>query len=183
MQFGDPPREFHWNGRKWPDRLHWQFNMVRLAADEYGTWFAVPSGTRAQRGEEAAFDLPDGFVMVVPPNAWWSAEFYVSHPELELYVNIGLPAQMAADAVRQVDLDLDVVRTLDGAVETLDEDEFVENQVRFEYSAELIDGARRAAAEVVAMLERREEPFDVASERWLELADEVLAPDRRLARS
>lgn len=174
--------DVHWDGRKWPDRLHWQFTMTRLGDDECGTWFAVPSGSRVQRAHEAAFDLPDGFVMVVPPDRWWSAEFYVSHPEWELYVNIGLPAEIGVDWVRQVDLDLDVVRTLEGALETLDEDEFADHQLQFEYPIKLIEGARRAEAEVVTMLERRDEPFERASKPWLALADEVLGPHRRLAR-
>lgn len=157
--------------------------MTWLGEDEYGTWFAVPSGTRVRRGQEVAFDLPDGFVMLAPPDTWWSAEFYVSHPELEVYVNIGTPAEVAHDSVRQVDLDLDVVRTLGGEVKTLDEDEFTEHQVELAYPEELIDGARRAESDVVGMLRRRTEPFDSASRPWLELAGQVLGPGRRLARA
>jgi hypothetical protein len=167
-----------WDGRKWPNRLHWQFAMRWLGEDAFGTWLAVPSGIVVQRGHESPRRLPDGFVSLVPSESWWEAEFYISHPELEIYVNIGTPCEWNDGSVRQVDLDLDVVRAHDGSVRTLDEDEFIEHQARFGYPPELIDGARRAADQVAAMLERHDEPFDQASQRWLELADEVMAPEQ-----
>lgn len=160
----------HWDGRKWPDRLHWQFEMRWLGEDAHGTWLAVPSGTIVRRGQEDAFQLPHGFVSVVPPDRWWTAEFYLTHPELEVYVNIGTPCGWSVNTVRQVDLDLDVIRTREGSVVTVDEDEFIEHQAAFDYPAELIEGARGAEREVTEMMERRAEPFGRASLPWLERA-------------
>lgn len=175
-------REIRWDGRKWPDQLHWQFTMTWLGDDEHGTWFAVPAGASARRGLEPPRVIADGFVSLVPRDAWWEAEFYASHPRWDVYVNIGTPCERLTGRVRQVDLDLDVVRTCEGAVEILDEDEFADHQVCFGYPDELIEAARRATAEVVTMLERRIEPFDRAAQQWLELADEILRPHRRLSR-
>lgn len=175
-------RAIRWDGRKWPNQPHWQFEMTWLGEDSHGAWLAVPSGTLVRRGDERPFHLPDGFVSVVPRGEWWQAEFYTSHPELEIYVNIGTPCEWRDDCVRQVDLDLDLVRTHEGSVRTLDEDEFLDHQALFGYPMELIDGARSSANHVAAMLERREEPFDHASEHWLVRAAEVLGPDQRIAR-
>ena len=155
--------------------------MVWLGEDSFGRWLAVPSGTVVRRGREESFVLPDGFVALVPDGEWWEAEFYASHPTLEIYVNIGTPCEWSSNRIRQVDLDLDVIRTRSGSVEILDEAEFIAHQTRFRYPSELIEGARRATSQVVEMLERREEPFDRASRRWLEVADRVLSP-RRIAR-
>ena len=158
----------HWNGRKWRNRLHWQFDMTWLGEDAHGAWLAVPAGTVVRRGRDDAFRLPDGFVSVVPPHAWWTAEFYTTHPELEVYVNVGTPAEWLPGSIRQVDLDLDVVRRRSGSVQTLDEDEFAAHQVAYRYPHELMHDARRAADEVTDMLQRRVEPFDRASLPWLE---------------
>jgi hypothetical protein len=171
-----------WDGRKWPNRLHWQFAMTWLGRDAFGVWLAVPSGTVVQRGDVEPRELPDGFVSLIPPGAWWEAEFYASHPELEIYVNIGTPCEWRAGSVRQVDLDLDVVRRHDGSVATLDEDEFLDHQAQLRYPTQLIDGARRAADEVSAMLGRRDEPFGRSAQRWLKLADRILGPEDRIAR-
>jgi len=75
--------------------------------------------------------------------------------------------------VRQVDVDLDVIRTFEGTVETIDEDEFAENQVTLAYPPKLIAGARRAATEAADLLRHRIEPFGTAAQRWLALAGEL----------
>jgi hypothetical protein len=174
---GDAQR-VRWDGRKWPRRRHWQFAMTSLGEDSHGTWFVVPAGTSARRGHELAREIPDGFVSLVPRNAWWEAEFYATHPRWEVYVNIGTPCERLPGRIRQVDLDLDVVRTWDGSVQVLDEDEFADHRVRFAYPQELVDGAREATAEVVTMLTDRVEPFGRAAEGWLELGDQVLGSER-----
>jgi protein associated with RNAse G/E len=62
------------------------------------------------------------------------------------------------------------VRNRDGSVEVLDEDEFLDHQVRYEYPGDLIAEARAATARAVELLETREEPFGGAARRWLEVA-------------
>lgn len=125
--------QIHFDGRKWPDHLHWQFPMERLGEDEHGVWVHTPEDTLAQRGDLPPRPIPAGSVGLVPPEAWWFIEFYWNHPRYAVYVNIGTPCEWIGDRVRQVDLDLDVVRNVDGSVEVLDEDEFVEHQVRYRY--------------------------------------------------
>jgi protein associated with RNAse G/E len=171
-------REVRWDGRKWPNRLHWQFEMTRLGEDQHGVWLSVPAGTVVRRGHDAPRVLADGFVSLIPAGAWWEAEFYRNHPDHEVYVNIGTPCEWHPGRVRQVDLDLDVIRTFSGAVETLDEDEFADHQVRFRYPVDLIEGARAAAADVAELLRQGAEPFGTAARRWLDLAD-LGRPDRR----
>lgn len=141
--------------------------MRRIGDDEHGRWLSVPAGTRIQRGDEPERRLANGFVMLVPLTASWEAEFYWDHPDHSIYVNIGTQCEWSAGAVRQVDLDLDVVRRVDGRVETLDEDEFELHQVLYGYPDELIAAARRTADQVALMLERRAEPFGYAAERWI----------------
>ena len=158
------------DGRKWPEQRHWQFTMERLGQDEHGVWLHVPAGSLAQRADEPPRRLEVGFVSLIPSGRWWTAEFYASHLHWQVYVNIGTPAEWLPGRVRQVDLDLDVVRNLDGSVEVLDEDEFADHQVRLGYPPELIDSARTAASEIVAALEGGTEPFGSAARPWLEEA-------------
>lgn len=158
----------HIDERKWPDRLHWQFSAERLGVDDHGVWLLVPSDTIAQRGKEAPRRIEAGFVLLVP-NDCWIAEFYWDHPSHSVYVNIGTPPVWNGDRVTQVDLDLDVVRNLDGSVEVLDEDEFADHQVRYEYPQKLIDQARSATDLAVQLLQSGVEPFGGAFKRWMKL--------------
>ena len=160
------------DSRKWPDRRHWQFEARRLGNDEHGVWLYVPSGTVAQRGDEPPQPIEHGFVGLVPATAWWTVEFFRTHPWHEVYVNIGTPPQWDGDVQTQIDLDLDVVRTVDGEVVILDEDEFDDHRVRYGYPERIVAAARTAAAAAVVALGRRAEPFADAAEPWWERAGE-----------
>ena len=69
----------------------------------------------------------------------------------------------------QIDLDLDSARTLDGSVEVLDEDEFLDHQIRYEYPRGLIAQTRTATQRVVDLVTAGAEPFGTAAESWLAL--------------
>jgi protein associated with RNAse G/E len=153
--------------RKWPDRKHWQFESEVLGEDDFGVWLYTAPGSVVQRGAEEPTSLTSGFVGLAPRDEWWMAEFYWDHPRHEIYVNIGTPCEWSEKGVTSIDLDLDVVRHLDGLVEVLDEDEFLDHQVRHAYPQHLIATARAAATNAVEALQHRDEPFGMAARRWL----------------
>lgn len=157
----------HVDMRKWPDRKHWQFESEVLGEDDFGVWLYTAQGSVIQRGGEQPISLTSGFVGLVPPDQWWMAEFYWDHPTQEIYVNIGTPGEWGDHRVTSIDLDLDVVRLLDGSVEMLDEDEFLDHQVRHTYPQHLIETARTTATSAVKALKRSDEPFRTAARPWL----------------
>jgi len=63
-----------------------------------------------------------------------------------------------------------VVRTVDGVVEVLDEDEFLTHQATLGYPSDLIVDAQTAADRAVDMLRRGDEPFGRAPSHWIEVA-------------
>ena len=153
--------------RKWPDLLHWQFDARLLGEDEHGVWVHAPSDTIVKRGDEPSRPLGVGFVGLVPRDEWWVVEFYTDHPWHTVYVNIGTPPVWDGDQLSQIDLDLDVVRTLDDTVVVLDEDEFAEHQLRYSYPPHIIASARAATDAAVDRVQRREEPFGSAVRSWI----------------
>ncbi|HSF87139.1 MAG TPA: hypothetical protein VLG28_15975 [Acidimicrobiia bacterium] len=62
------------------------------------------------------------------------------------------------------------MRTVGGAIEVLDEDEFAAHQRTLRYPQHLVDSARSAVDEAVDLLTQRIEPFDTAARRWIETA-------------
>lgn len=160
----------HVDERKWPGLPHWQFDALRLGEDEFGGWFHVPGSTVARRGHEPPRQLKTGFVLLVPGDEWWIVEFYWDHLWHELYVNIGTPPVWDGNRVTQIDLDLDVARTIDGSVVILDEDEFLHYQVELDYPPDVIARARKAVDRAVSMARERKEPFGDAAQRWIEAA-------------
>ncbi len=147
---------------KWPDSLHWHFQMQRLDEDEHGVWLAAPPGTTARRGSEPLKTVWGAFICLVPRHQWWTAIWNAEGNHV-LYVDIATPPTWDGDTVSMFDLDLDVVQhRASGRVDVIDEDEFLDHQVRYDYPQRLIDGARAAAAKVLLALERGDEPFGTA---------------------
>ena len=161
----------HVDQRKWQDHLHWQFDAWLLGEDEHGAWLHAPSDTIVKRGSEPSRRLGIGFVGLVPRAEWWIVEFYTDHPWHSVYVNIGTPPVWDGDRVTQIDLDLDVVRTLDDIVVVLDEDEFAEHQIQYSYPPHIIDSAMAATDAAVDRVQRHEEPFGSAVNSWISGVD------------
>jgi uncharacterized protein len=161
---------------KWDGSLHWHFDMTRLGADEHGVWLGAPQGTPVRRADEPPITSP-AFAVLFPKASFWAAAFNApmagSPFGYLLYVDICTPAEWSDGMVTAIDLDLDVVRALDGTVAVHDEDEFDEHRVRFSYPDHIVAAARSAAAVTLAAIDAGREPFDGVGEAWLQQAVEL----------
>lgn len=166
-----PSTRYHIDARKYPDHLHWQYEMLYLGEDHTGLWLHLPSGTLARRGHAPEQAIAPGFVALIPANDPWIVEFTPHHTTHLIYVNIGTVPVVSGVTVHQIDLDLDVVLTHEGEIVVLDEDEFVEHQERYGYPEEIIELAQTATREALIRLERRLSPFDGVADRWLARVD------------
>lgn len=154
---------------KYPDRLHWRHDATRLGEDAYGVWVGIPTEAIVQRGHEPPKVMNRDAVQLITPGLWWSLIYNGQGDEYEVYVDIATPAVWESERrVTMFDLDLDVVRLQDGTVEILDEDEFLDHQVRFSYPSSLIQATRTATNRVVEMVTANVEPFASVAASWLE---------------
>lgn len=151
-----------------PDITHWGFTASYLGEDEHGTWMGVPRGSERWKGEDRVRPTREDAVFCAPTDRWWHLHYNGSTTEFSHFVDIVTPPRWVSDhRYEMIDLDLDVVVRHDGSVEVHDEDEFALHQKRYSYGDELVSGAMRATREVVAALERREEPFFETAATWL----------------
>ena len=93
----------------------------------------------------------------------WYSIFRFREPSGELrnyYCNVNQPAQFNGRVLSYVDLDIDVLIAPDFSYSILDEDEFAVNAARFDYPPEISSRVREALAELVALIEARDFPFD-----------------------
>ncbi|HWI50518.1 MAG TPA: DUF402 domain-containing protein [Symbiobacteriaceae bacterium] len=116
-----------------------------------------------------------GITFTIPNDSlefYWTGRWYTIALDISgglgqgYYCNINLPPLLQGDRVEWVDLDLDVLVTPDLQWRVVDEDEFAANSRRYGYPPEVVAGARRAVAEVVALVEGRQFPFDG---KWAEM--------------
>ena len=156
--------------RKWPDSPHWEFDAVRLGVDGHGHWVGVARGTWLSKPGKG-FTATADHVVLLPHDDWWVATIYGTDPErpMDVYVDMTTPCVWSPDqsSVSCIDLDLDVIQSVDGRIWVDDEDEFAEHQVRYGYPPEVIAAAEASRAEVLGDLTARRGAFDGVSETWL----------------
>ncbi|MEJ3744933.1 DUF402 domain-containing protein [Actinomycetes bacterium KLBMP 9797] len=142
--------------------------MESLGSDRYGRWFGARAGVLLQRGFEEPVVQPHDFVVLVPVDGCWIASWNgLGETDISLYVDVTSKPSVEAGVVSAVDLDLDVVQHRDGTVRILDEDEFAEHQVSYNYPAEVVEQARATAEGLVAWLTAGTEPFATVGSVWL----------------
>ncbi|MGW0229827.1 DUF402 domain-containing protein [Actinopolymorpha singaporensis] len=104
--------------------------------------------------------------MTVPYGQGWAARWYARQAaagrasRYSCYVDITTPARVDECGVHLVDLDLYVVRTWDGDVEVLDEDEFEEHRFALGYPEAIVKAALRSARNVREAMTAATCPFD-----------------------
>jgi protein associated with RNAse G/E len=166
--------------RKYDGALHWNHPGWRLGEDEHGVWVGVPVGTPLRRGYEQVGPMESAFVILFPPDRWWTAAFNDPPHRTEIYCDIStVPVWPTPDEVTMIDLDLDVRRRRTGEVQILDADEFVTHRALYGYPAEVIAEAEAAATWLADAVRGGVEPFGAQYLRWLACtADhEALVPD------
>jgi len=93
----------------------------------------------------------------------WYNVFRFSDPDQNLksfYCNVNLPPQFDGRVLSYIDLDIDVLVAPDLTYRILDIDDFEENAKRYPYPEEVQANARRALAELTALIASRSFPFD-----------------------
>jgi uncharacterized protein len=94
----------------------------------------------------------------------WYNVFRFSDPDQNLknfYCNINTPPQFDGRVLSYIDLDVDVLVAPDLTYKILDEDDFEQNAKLYRYPEEVQASARRALAELIALIESKSFPFDV----------------------
>jgi len=179
LALGDPVRI---EMTKWGDRPHWRIPGRWLGSDEHGDWIGIPRGTPMSRPGMHVVSQNDQVGLVPPPGApeperWWVATFHGPGGAMpvSVYVDIATPPVWEGNALRTVDLDLDVVRNHDGEVWVDDEDEFAEHRVALGYPDEIASGAERSCALVRARVAAGRPPYDGSHEPWLATLERLTA--------
>ncbi|PYS94140.1 MAG: hypothetical protein DMF64_02230 [Acidobacteria bacterium] len=93
----------------------------------------------------------------------WYSVFRFREPDGRLrnyYCNLNQPARFDGRVLSFIDLDIDVLVAPDFSYRVLDEDDFARHAEEFNYSTELRAQVRRALIELLALIERREFPFN-----------------------
>jgi hypothetical protein len=153
-------------GFKWPRRRTAVAIAHLLGEDEFGRWLGITKGNpwwTADRAISGTFET--SFVKVVPNGTFWTACFNLVDPVVD--VDIVLPVQWVNDALEEVDLELDILRSADGSVRVRDQREFDRVREAWAMPADIAAQAELTCKEVRELVALGAEPFGNAGRVWL----------------
>lgn len=153
-------------GFKWPRRPTAVAVARLLGEDVFGRWLGVAKDDpwrAADRSRSGVFET--SFVKVVPSGAFWTACFNPVDPVVD--VDIVLPVRWIDDALEEVDLELDILRSADGSVRVRDREEFDRVREAWAMPGEIAVRAEETCARVRALVESGAEPFGSVGRAWL----------------
>ncbi len=93
----------------------------------------------------------------------WFNIFRFHEPEGELkfyYCNVNMPPKLKNYTLDYIDLDVDILVQKDLSFEILDEDEFEENSIRFDYPEEIKSKTRKSIEILLEKIKQKSSPFD-----------------------
>ena len=151
-------RSIVWEEVKYDGTRHRLATVVDLGTTADGRWLYIPTGTPVEQPNRGGFTHPCDAVVLVPADGWWTAVWLAGH-EPALYIDVSRPVVNEADRVVTMDLDVDVVRHRDGAVEVLDLDEFELHRRRYGYADNVVATVERVTAELVRAVGEQLAPF------------------------
>ena len=159
---------------KWPATPYRTTPMTPLGRDDQGIWLFAPKGAGGAYASYGPTPLASNFLTLIPvPEKWWVCTWMWGDPDttIDIYVDIVSPPSWRSSACLQiVDLDLDVIRHLDGRVSLEDEDEFAHHSTSLQYPSSVISSARSAANDVLRSIDGQAEPLNESPSRWLDVA-------------
>jgi len=117
-------------------------------------------------------------VTLMPPSGQWAATFNAIPHRVWIYIDVAWDVKWAGAEPTGIDMDLDVVRAIDGrGVFVDDRDEWEEHAQRFGYPADVMATLEQVATDLERQVLASTPPFDEAtSAHWLAVLAEV-APD------
>lgn len=128
----------------------------------YKTWVIESDGRRWFTREPAICFFYD--------DRWYNVISMIRKSGVYFYCNIATPSVFDGEAIKNIDLDLDIKVYPDFHFEILDEDEFDYHQKSMNYDGDIIHISKEATKELSEAIKRGDYPFQ--PQKILELFDE-----------
>jgi uncharacterized protein len=153
-------------GYKWPRRPISVAPAWLLGEDAFGRRLGVARGAPwrgADHSHSGVFET--SLVKVVPDSAFCTACFNPGDPVVD--VDIVLPVRWVGDVLEEIDLELDILRTADGAVRVRDRETFDSVCAEWAMPGDIAARAEATCERVRALVELGAEPFGDVGRAWL----------------
>ena len=99
-------------------------------------------------------------VTIFSKREWWNAICMLKKEGICYYCNIASPSVIDGDSIKYIDYDLDAKLFPSGEIRLLDQREYLHHKEKYDYSEELDRVLKYTLDKIVALMKKREFPFD-----------------------
>lgn len=156
---------------KYGNRPHydWQSTIIELTKD-YVIVKSEPGRVLRHHSKQTEFVMNNWGVEFFPFKQWFTVSVDILHGKIEgFYCNIAQPAKLIGNCLSFVDLDLDLICDNDGEWKVVDEEEFMENMVKYSYTSEIIERVRLEMTNLQKRVIAQQFPFDGTIQQFIDL--------------
>jgi protein associated with RNAse G/E len=167
-------REVMMQSYKHDGREHRRWVKLYELPGERGV-LCIDPDTPVIEADGKSWSSPFPVIYWVHPEKWYNVAVLCREDGTTYYCNVASPIQY--DESRRmytfIDYDVDLIVSADGVAEVVDEEELTEHAQAMKYPPDVLHKIAEATAELVALHEAQEGPFDPdAPARWLKLWEE-----------
>lgn len=153
---------------KYPNLPHyeWEGEILEKTSD-YVLVKCKPGRKLIHHTKNDVFTINNTSLEYFSLKEWFTAAIEVDAGNVvSYYCNVAKPSVLINNKLSFIDLDLDLVQRKNKGWEVIDEAEFEENSIKYQYPPELKDEAVKALERLKEKVKRGEFPFNQQVVRW-----------------
>lgn len=182
MSLPEPGTKVSFKWRKWDGSRHWEHECVYLGSDRWGDWLGQRVGWRSFRPGRDMLLTSASVALMPAGRSDYVLTVNAAPQRTRVYIDVAWDVRWDGAVPTAIDMDLDVVRRVDGTVFIDDEDEWEEHRALFGYPDDVAETLEGTAAELKRLVVAHEPPFDdQVPDHWLAVLDAL--PDAPGART
>ena len=171
-------REVRMQSYKHDGRKHRGWVKLYELPGEPGVMYIEP-GTPVVEANGSEWSSPFTVIYWVHPEKWYNVAVLCKENGTGYYCNVASPIvyEEAERLYTFIDYDVDLIANEDGVHEIVDEEELTEHAAAMKYPPDILNKIAEATAELVALFEAQEGPFDPqARGKWMQVWEESKKP-------
>lgn len=94
------------------------------------------------------------------PGEWYNVVALLEEGGIRYYCNIASPPYVQGDVLTYIDYDLDVIRSIEGVRQIVDQDEYEMHKLAYHYPALVEEKVQAGLAALLKRMDHNEAPFD-----------------------
>lgn len=154
---------------KYGGTIHYEWESLLIEnTEDHVLVYGVPGRSLVHHTKEKVYQFNTYSIEYFPKNQWYTVNIDIhKHGDIEYYCNICMPPEFSNQEIKFTDLDIDVIRNIEGKWSVVDEDEYEINSEKFKYPLNLKENVSRALDDILNKIEDKHFPFDGFFEKYI----------------